>query len=195
MVSDGTASRDEAQQVWDTEACLARAQAVVLAVTMAANTLQRSDVPTELRERAKQKIVAAWTALEGHSVGTANRRRLLGAVNQAARTTEVGVAAGNSVLALLPPDLLMLLLPHADALGQVVETWRQWKPGRRRGDTPGKWDALAALWALATGEATTPDAWEKTWKDAEATRKKRREEAVKRAASYVAAQRVEETGK
>lgn len=181
LESKGETPRNEAQQVWDTEACLARARAVRNTMTTAESTLRSADMPASLRGRATEMIDTAWRALARRSVDTENRLRLLEAIDNAARTTDREGALGEAVLTLLPPELLMVFAPHTDALGRVVKAWRKRTPGR--GHTQGKWRECTALWKTSTGEATTAEAWETTWKSARRRRAKAIREALATAGS------------
>jgi len=172
MVSNGADVREEAREVWELEACLARARAVRNAMSAAESALRSPNMPDSIREDARERIERAWKALSGRSVRTEDRRRVLDAIDCISRTRLGGVAAGEAVLARLPPESVMLLASHSEALGRVVETWRHRTPGRRPGDARGKWDECVALWQQATGKDTSASIWEKTWKDIQSDRER-----------------------
>jgi hypothetical protein len=184
MASEDTAPDSKAREVFETEvACVARAYGVRNAIAAAISDLQRDDAPAELKALARAAIDSAWRALAHRDPSAENRLRLMFEVDKVAASTADATTSGQEVLARLPPELVMLLVPHAAALGQVVDAWRNRKPGRGAGGRPGKWAALVAVWKLATGEATKGSLWEAAWKEARSKREKVHREAIARAAA------------
>jgi hypothetical protein len=186
-MSSNDARRNAAQDV-DTEARLARARDVRNAMTTAETVLRGLDAPGELRRRAEATIDAAYGTLRGRSVASDARLTVMKAIDKVASSTTDAVDAGKAVLSRLPPELLVHFEAHLEALTGLVREWRNRRPGRGTG--PRKWAAFAALWLVATGEATTADAcktmwtadrmkWEKAVMDARAAGERQLAEAKK----------------
>jgi hypothetical protein len=183
MANEDVARDDKAREVLETDAYIARANTVRNAMAAAVSNLQRDDVSAELKGRARADIDSAWSAVSHRDASAENRLRLMVEVDKVAASTAEATASGQAVLDRLPPELAKPLVPHAAALGQVVEAWRNRKPGRGAGGKPGKWAALVAVWKLATGEATKGSLWEAAWKEARSKREKVHSEAIARAAA------------
>ena len=130
--------------------------------------LLRNDVPASDKEEVAARIDDAWEALARCDVATEKKRRLLEAVDCVAHANDKKGwrAAGEAVLAELPPELGMSVAPHIEDLGHLVEAWRRGAgAGRRPGGAMGKWSTCVALWRRATGEATTTEVWRALWKE------------------------------